>query len=153
MILPISRKKRYSPDSAEAQETNINIPGSSVGKSVFLAHQVCSFEPHHDKTNKMVCAPNEDSDQSWHPPNLIGVFPVRSMGSYGSKLSSCGQRRLRSDWADAQADLSLRWAHMSFCRFCHEVAHFPLCVPGMPGRNTVLITRLLEVVVFDVYYQ
>ena len=27
-----------------------------------------------------------------------------------------------SDWADAQADLSLCWAHRSFCWFCHEVA-------------------------------
>ena len=47
----------------------------------------------------------------------------------------CAQRRLRSalithwahsddwsDWADAQADLSLRWAHMSVCWFCHEAA-------------------------------
>ena len=29
-----------------------------------------------------------------------------------------------SDRADAQADLSLRWAHMPFCWFWHEVAHF-----------------------------
>ena len=29
-----------------------------------------------------------------------------------------------SDWADAQADLSLGWAHMSVCWFCHEAAHF-----------------------------
>ena len=27
------------------------------------------------------------------------------------------------DWADAQADQSLCWAHISFCWFCHEVAH------------------------------
>ena len=27
-----------------------------------------------------------------------------------------------SDWADAQADLSLRWAHKPFCWFCHEAA-------------------------------
>ena len=27
-----------------------------------------------------------------------------------------------SDWADAQDDLSLRWAHMPFCWFCHEAA-------------------------------
>ena len=27
-----------------------------------------------------------------------------------------------SDWADAQADLSLRWVHMPFCWFCHEAA-------------------------------
>ena len=47
------------------------------------------------------CAPSEDSDQSGHP------------------LYSCGQWRLWSDWADAQAELSLRWAHMLFCWFCH----------------------------------
>ena len=28
-----------------------------------------------------------------------------------------------SDWADAQADLSLHWVHMPFCRFCHALAH------------------------------
>ena len=33
------------------------------------------------------------------------------------------QQRLWSDWADAQADLSLRWAYMPFCWFCHEAAH------------------------------
>ena len=28
-----------------------------------------------------------------------------------------------SDWADVQADLSLRWVHMQFWRFCHALAH------------------------------
>ena len=27
----------------------------------------------HDKTNKMACAPSEDSDQSGHPPSLISL--------------------------------------------------------------------------------
>ena len=69
----------------------------------------------------MTFAPSEDSDQPGHPPSLIRFFSVRSMGSWGPSASSCGQRR-RSDWADAQADLSLRWAHRSFCWFCHEAA-------------------------------
>ena len=56
-------------------------------------------------------APSEDSDQPGHPPSLIRVFAVRLMGSLGPKPSSCGQRRLWSDWANAQADLSLHWAH------------------------------------------
>ena len=30
-------------------------------------------EPAHDKTNKMACAPNEDTDQPWHPHSLIRV--------------------------------------------------------------------------------
>ena len=38
------------------------------------------------------------------------------------------QQRLWSDWADAQADLSLRWAHMPFCWFCHEVVQIYTCV-------------------------
>ena len=51
----------------------------------------------------MICAPSEDSDQPGHPPCLIRVFAVCSK--------------------DAQVDLSLRWAHRSFCRFCRAAAH------------------------------
>ena len=32
------------------------------------------YEPPHDKTNEMACAPSEDSDQPGHPPSLIRVF-------------------------------------------------------------------------------
>ena len=53
---------------------------------------------------------------------MIRVFAVRSVGSLGPTISSCGQRRLWSDWADVQVDPSLRWAHMPFCWFCHEAA-------------------------------
>ena len=70
----------------------------------------------------MICATSEDSDQPGHPPSLIRGFAVGSMGSWGPNVSSCGQQRLWSDWADAQADLSLCWAQRSFCWFCHEVA-------------------------------
>ena len=54
------------------------------------------------------CAPSEDSDQPGHPPSLIKVFTVCLMGSQGPKVSS---------WADAQADLNLRWAHSHFVGF------------------------------------
>ena len=63
------------------------------------------------------CAPSEDSDQPGHPHSLIRVFAVRSVGSLGHKLSSCGQRRLWSDWVDPPADLSLRLAHGHFVGF------------------------------------
>ena len=39
------------------------------------------FEPPHDKTKEMAYAPSEDSDQPGHPPSLIRVFAVRSVGS------------------------------------------------------------------------
>ena len=32
------------------------------------------IEPPHDKTNKMACAPTEDSDQPGHLPSLIRVL-------------------------------------------------------------------------------
>ena len=70
------------------------------------------------KTNRMTCAPFEESDRPGQPTCLIRVFAVRSIGSYGLKVPSCGQRRLWSDWADAQADLRLCRAHIWFCLFC-----------------------------------
>ena len=59
------------------------------------------------------CAPSEDSDQPGHPPSL-------------SESSLCAQWVAKDpsflhadseDWADAQADLSLRWAHTHFVGF------------------------------------
>ena len=40
-----------------------------------------AFEPPHDKTNKMISAHSEDSDQPGHPPRLISDFAVHLMGS------------------------------------------------------------------------
>ena len=73
------------------------------------------YKPLHDKTNKMTCAPSEDSDQPGHPPSLISVFAVCMKKHWALNYLLSAQRRLWSDWADAQADLSLPWAHMSFC--------------------------------------
>ena len=74
-------------------------------------------EPPHDKTNKMACAPSEDSDQPGHSPSLIRVFAVRMKKAWVLSYPLSAQRRLWSDWADAQADLSLRWVHSHFVGF------------------------------------
>ena len=66
----------------------------------------------------MTCAPSEDSDQLGHPPSLIRVSAVRMNKHWALNYILSAQWRLWSDWADAQADLSLRWPHMSFCWFC-----------------------------------
>ena len=42
---------------------------------------IIKIEPPRDKTNKVACAPSEDSAQPGHPPSLIRIFAVRSMGS------------------------------------------------------------------------
>ena len=39
------------------------------------------YQPPCDKTNKMPCVPSKDSDQPGHPPSLIRVFIVHSIGS------------------------------------------------------------------------
>ena len=36
-------------------------------------HVTFSNGPEHDKTNKLTCAPSEDSDQPGHPPSLISL--------------------------------------------------------------------------------
>ena len=62
----------------------------------------------------------------------LGIHPVWSESSLSAwrKLGSLATHWVDSEdwseWADAQADLSLCWAHKSFCWFCDEAAHlFP----------------------------
>ena len=70
------------------------------------------------------CAPSEDSDQLGYPPSLIRVFLCTQWVAMGPRFLQTDSEDSWSDWADAQADLSLRWAHMPFCLFCHEAAQF-----------------------------
>ena len=48
---------------------------------------------------------------------LCRVFAVRMKKAQVFSYPLSAQRRLWSDWADAQADLSLRWAHSHFVGF------------------------------------
>ena len=86
-------------------------------------------EPSHDKTNKMACVPSEDSDQPGHPPSLIRVFAVRMKKAWVLSYPLSAQRRLWSDWADAQADLSLHWAHSHFVGFVEYSSCFTIICP------------------------
>ena len=72
-----------------------------------------TYETHRQKTYLRTCAPSEDSDQPAISRSLTRSFAGRNLVSQGYNVSSCVQRRLLSDCADAQADLSLCWAHMS----------------------------------------
>ena len=65
----------------------------------------------------MASAPSEDSYQPGHAPSLIRVFDVRKKKAWVLSYPLSAQRRLWSDWADAQSDLSLRWAHSHFVGF------------------------------------
>ena len=75
------------------------------------------------------CVPIEDSDQPGHPPSLIRVFAVRMKKTWVLSYPLSAQRRLWSDWVDAQADLSLHWAHSHFVGFVMSWLIFT-CTPS-----------------------
>ena len=54
------------------------------------------FEPQHDKTNKMIYASSEDSDEYAHSRSLIRFFAARSKDRNCPHASSYGQRWLWS---------------------------------------------------------
>ena len=64
-------------------------------------------EPPHDKTNKMACAPSEDSDQPGHPPSLI---PTERTAKTRIRLGGC------PGWSKSSLGVQ------SFCWFCCEAA-------------------------------
>ena len=76
----------------------INIPSQydivSMAKRFHIGFYKKHFEPLHDKTNKMTFVASDDSDQPGHPPSLIRVFAVRSVGSLGPNFALGGQRFL-----------------------------------------------------------
>ena len=77
------------------------------------AQCLISYEPQREKTYLVTCEPNEDSNQPAHPRCLIRVFVVRMKKLCILAYPKCGQWRFWSDCANAQADLNLRWPHMS----------------------------------------
>ena len=69
-----------------------------------------------------------------HSRSLIRIFPGRILDSQGCKVSSRGQRRLWSGCVDAQADLSLRWAHMLEGSFAHITSQ--ICSALLSSKNS-----------------
>ena len=65
----------------------------------------------------MACAPGEDSDQS-EQSSLCAQWVAKD----GPKLFFMWTAKTLIR-PDAQADMSVRWAHKPFCRFCHALAH------------------------------
>ena len=90
-----------------------------------IADEMCFllFEKHNSiwattwQNQQNECAPSKDSDQPGHPPCLIRVFAAHMKKHWVLIYPMSAQWRLWSDWADAQVDLSLRWAHTHFVRF------------------------------------
>ena len=78
---------------------------------------------------------NDVCPSDW-PPILIRVFAVHS--AKDPWFLHADSEDWWSDWADAQADLSLPWAPRSFCWFCHAVAHFMNAFATIPKHAGVM---------------
>ena len=96
-------------------EMDFDIINFSFLMTISLGYTV--YERRHEKSNKMSVCPANDSDQPGHPPSLIRVFAFCTKKAWVLSYPLSAQRRLWSDWADAQADLSLRWAHSHYVGF------------------------------------
>ena len=75
-----------------------------------------AFEPRHDKTNNVAVRPAKTQTILGIRP-VWSVFAVRMKKTWVLSYPLSAQRRLWSDWTNAQADLSLRWAHTHFVAF------------------------------------
>ena len=73
-------------------------------------------EPRHDKTNRVSVRPAKTLIS-------LGICPVWSVFTVRAKDPNFLHADSEDSDQTAQADLSLRRAHMQFCWFCHEAAH------------------------------
>ena len=89
-------------------------------------------KPQHDKTNKVTVRPLKTQIS-------LGIRPVWSESSLCAQWVAKDPSFLHadsedwSDWADAQSDLSVRWAHSHFVGFVMSqlfyTVHFPALSP------------------------
>ena len=102
------------------EHSNLKLPNQTIyeqWKNITLIHWNKRTREKCLVTKQSECAPSEDSDQPGHPTSLIRVFAVRMKKAWTLSYPLSAQRRLWSDWAVTQADLSLRWAHSHIAGF------------------------------------
>ena len=71
-------------------------------KYTLISPLTIKFQAANDKTDIMACAASKESDQPGDPSSLIRVFAVRMKKAWILSYPLSAQRRLWSDWADAQ---------------------------------------------------
>ena len=88
---------------------------SSISSDLCFRTYSSIKEPHNDKTNKMTCAPSEDSDQPGHPPEEA-LGPCLPYGAHSEDSDQTGHPD--SDQTGRMPRLiCLRWAHTHFVGF------------------------------------
>ena len=83
---------------------------------LLISDEKTANEPSRDKTNNVVVRPAKTQISLGIRP-VWSVFAVRMKKAWVLSYPVSAQRRLWSAWADAQADLSLRWTHTHFVGF------------------------------------
>ena len=96
-------------------DTVLNQTGETIWKKKMdcSKHFICAASWQNQQSD---CAPSEDSAR---------VFAVRMKKAWILSYPLSTQQRLWSDWADTQADLSLRWVHTHFVDFVVLLLIFP----------------------------
>ena len=97
-------------------QQNQAIIDQAISRKHYLFSRGSSNEPRHDKTNKMTVRPAKtqislDIRQIWSESSLCAQWVAKGPSFLLADSEDW------SDWADAQADLSLRWAHSHFVCF------------------------------------
>ena len=119
IFFQVDKKSQIFENAALCQKpTAFQIRGRTNAKSkagTLPTAGVNVFEPSHDKTNKMI---RLGIRPAWSESSLRAQCPAESSHEMSAKW------RLWSDWVDAQADLSLRWAISHFVGFVMRLLKF-----------------------------
>ena len=92
--------------------TNARINARVLASTVTLTFTMWHLSCHTTKLTKWHVRPAKTQTSACASAQSNQGLNLRPMVGLGPKVSLCGQRGLWSDWADAQADPSLRWAHV-----------------------------------------
>ena len=102
---------------------------------------------HHRRHNMSLCM-TRPVKWSVHPAKTqisLGICPVWLQSAVRIKKPWVLSFLMREQWrfwsecVDAQADLSFRWAHMSFCWFCHAAAHLTFSLLQVLWKHPYLL--------------
>ena len=107
-------RKSYSSHRESAKAQQKLCIGTVLPESSWFAYTIWAAIWQNQQSE---CAPSKDSDQPGHPPSLMRVFTVHMKKPWVLSYPLSAQWRLWSDWADAQADLSLCRVHSHFVGF------------------------------------
>ena len=113
-----------------------------------------SNEPPHDKTNNLAVCPAKTLISLGIRP-VWSVFSVHMKKAWVLSYLLSTQWRLWSDWADAQADLSLHWAHSHFVGFVmRSLKHQPHLFLWSVGEIPTIISIFIDSIeVHSIFYE